>query len=126
MAAGEIKKLLEKAGKSSGSASEGIRKILAGSKKSAEDVSKGIEWVLENATKKQSSKPKKKEPSSQKPPDKIEEPKDPKGNKRWIAQLPDQIRKAYESKDWDSIPPKWRRLIRAWTKKMATDLEKDR
>lgn len=43
-----------------------------------------------------------------------------------MAQLPPQVRKAYETGEWDAIPPRWRTLIRQWTKKMAEELEQGR
>lgn len=36
------------------------------------------------------------------------------------------MRHAYESKDWDAIPAKWRGILRAWTLKMADELEERR
>lgn len=127
MASEEIRKLLEQAGKGSGGAGEGIQKMLESTRKDGEGVVERIEWVLKNAERKQQQKPKDdKQEQPQKPESKQEEPKDPKGNERWLAQLPPQIRKAYLTKDWDGIPPKWRQLIQEWTKKMSTELEKDR
>jgi hypothetical protein len=35
------------------------------------------------------------------------------------------VRRAYESKDWDAIPAKWRGILRVWTKKMADELEQE-
>lgn len=43
----------------------------------------------------------------------------------WIATLPPQVREAYESNDWDAIPPRWRRLLQLWTKKLAEELDAD-
>lgn len=59
------------------------------------------------------------------PPSDREKPRDPRFEK-WFAELPPQVRKAYETQDWDSVPPKWREMLRAWTKRMADDLEKER
>jgi len=42
---------------------------------------------------------------------------------KWLAELPPEVRRAYESRDWDAIPVKWRAILRAWTKKMADELE---
>ena len=44
----------------------------------------------------------------------------------WLADLPPQVRKAYETKDWDAIPRRWRRLVRAWTMKLAREIEQQR
>jgi hypothetical protein len=44
----------------------------------------------------------------------------------WLAELPPEVRRAYESKDWDAIPAKWRGILRDWTKKMADELEQER
>ena len=44
----------------------------------------------------------------------------------WLAELPPQVRRAFETRSWDDIPPKWRESLRLWTLKMAEDLEQDR
>jgi len=44
----------------------------------------------------------------------------------WLAELPPQIRKAYESGSWDEVPVKWRELLRAWTLEMAKETEPDK
>jgi hypothetical protein len=70
--------------------------------------------------------PQEKEKGDEPPPEgDREKPRNPEFDK-WFAELPPQVRKAYETQDWDSIPPRWRELLRAWTKKMAEDLEKER
>lgn len=120
----KLREMLDQAGGSSGKAGEGVRKILEDTKDSSQGVIESIQWVLDQAKAKQEQQPPKKE-EPKKPQSKTEPPKDPKGE-IWVAQLPPQIRKAYESQDWDSIPPKWRAVLRAWTKKMASELEKSR
>jgi hypothetical protein len=39
----------------------------------------------------------------------------------WLAGLPPQIRQSYESGSWDEVPPRWRTVLREWTKRMAED-----
>ncbi len=134
LGAGEtLKKILEEAaggeGGGSGGASKGLKQMLEGGRKQGKGVSEGIEWILENATSKGGKKPKPKEPKhdpkAEKPPEETQPPQDPKMEK-WLATLPPQLRKAYETEDWDSIPPKWRDILRVWTKKMADELEAGR
>lgn len=138
------------AGGSSGSG-RGIRELIEKIKGDGQGASQGIKWLLEKSTQKKSgqSPPKdgehqKKQPNApdpQKPEEKKpdEKPKDPDKKpeskkepprnpdfEQWIAELPPQVRKAYETEDWDSIPPKWREMLKEWTRKMADELEKDR
>src|SRR5262249_49906552 len=70
-------------------------------------------------------KPEKPKDTSKKAESKTEPPRTPEFE-QWYAELPPQVRKAYDSQDWDSIPPKWREMLKEWTKKMAEDLEKER
>jgi hypothetical protein len=118
----KLREVLDQAGGASGGAGAGVRKLLDETKDSSQGVTETLQWVLDQAKATKKDKPEK-EP--QKPESKTEPPKDPKGE-IWVAQLPPQIRKAYESQDWDSIPPRWRTVLRAWTKKMASELEKSR
>lgn len=133
----------EGAGGSSGGASGGIRKLIERVRGEGEGASAGIRWLLEKTVrqghgggspqdKKPSEEQKKDEPEKKdkpnekkphqpdKPPQKLEPPRTPEFE-QWIAELPPQVRKAYETEDWDSIPPKWRELLREWTKKMADE-----
>lgn len=150
-----LKRLMEQAKSESSSASEGVRKLLEETRQSGQGARQGIQWILDNATSQgqgggggQSNKPQqgsgkpkdqqgKKEPkdgkeNDQKPdpqadrPESDTEPPRSPDMERWLAELPPQVRRAYETQDWDSIPPKWRDILRAWTKKMADRLEKER
>ncbi|MCG3134450.1 MAG: hypothetical protein HMLKMBBP_01756 [Planctomycetes bacterium] len=71
------------------------------------------------------SEEKPKDPKAELPESRREKPRTEEMQK-WLAELPPQVRKAYETEDWDSVPPKWRDLLREWTKKMADDLERER
>jgi len=133
----EIQKLIDKSASGSGGAGEGIRKLMEETKGQSGEVAKGIQWILDNATtsgghqgqpkdqKPEEDKPEKKDPTAEKPKDETEPPSTPEGDK-WLAQLPPQVRKAYETRNWDAIPPRWRKLLQAWTIKMASELEKNR
>lgn len=44
----------------------------------------------------------------------------------WLAELPPQIRRAYETQSWDEIPAKWRDLLREWTRRQAEERARDR
>jgi hypothetical protein len=59
------------------------------------------------------------------PPSEREKPRSPEFES-WFAELPPQVRKQYETQDWDSIPPKWRDLLRDWMKKVQDEMEKGR
>ena len=48
-----------------------------------------------------------------------DKPSDPDLAKEWLATLPPEVRKAFENRDWDSIPPKWREKIRKYMKELA-------
>jgi len=146
--------LLGEGGNSTREASEGVRKLIEKTMESGKEAGDGIQWLLKNAVSSSSSgggggqshKPPMKEPKPEKPG---EEPKDgekkeekpsetakpPKSDRdpprnekfvRWIADLPPQVRRAYESRDWDAIPVKWRSIMRDWTKKMADELDQER
>lgn len=135
---------------SAGGAGKGIREIIERVKGEGQGASQGIQWLLDQASKQQKSQSppksgqdKQKQPNAadpkkdktkpedkpkdqnQKPESKTEPPRSPEFE-QWIAELPAQVRKAYETQDWDSIPPKWRDMLREWTKKMADDLEKEK
>lgn len=155
-AAEALRRLTEEANEQATEAAEGVRKLLEETKAGGKEASRGIEWILQKAVQQGQSQQSQgdappqpgggKEPKTPKPDPKDgkqkEEPKDPGGAKKppesqrekprdpnvekWLAELPPQVRKAYETQDWDSIPPKWRDMLREWTKKMAEDLEKER
>jgi hypothetical protein len=136
----------------SGGSSRGIRELIEKIKGDGQGASQGIKWLLEKSSQKKSGpghpkdekekKPKQPDaPDPKKPEDKKPEDKPPEGDKRpeskkepprnpdfeqWIAELPPQVRKAYETEDWDSIPPKWREMLKEWTRKMAEELEENR
>ncbi len=60
------------------------------------------------------------DPATQKPPDSgRENPSEPDPNADWLANLPEKVRQAYLNGEWEVIPPKWRELIEAYTKKVA-------
>ena len=134
----------------SGGAGKGIRELIEKIRGQGQGASQGIKWLLEKTTKgqqqgggggdgkpqkqpdaKDEKKPDDKKPEqkpkddNKKPESKTEPPRTPEFE-QWYAELPPQVRKAYDSQDWDSIPPKWRELLKAWTIKMAEDLEKER
>jgi hypothetical protein len=48
---------------------------------------------------------------------------DPDPLKDWVASLPPEVRKAFENRDWDKIPPKWREVIREYMKGLAESEE---
>jgi len=135
MTAEQIRAIIEKAGGTSESAGESVRKMLEKIREQTQGAGEGIKWILENATthshqrqppkEEPKGEPEGKEKGEEKPPQTVEPPKSPEG-KRWFAQLPPQVRKAYETQDWDSIPPRWRSILRAWTIKMAAELDKGR
>lgn len=145
-AAEKIKKLMEGSGGSSGSAGQGVKELIEKIKGEGQGASDGIKWILENAVKKGGGgpPPPPEGPKDGKYPKKEEEKPDPKkdekpaGKKKpeggteppkspefqqWYAELPPQVRKAYDTQDWDSIPPKWRELLKDWTMKMAEKME---
>jgi hypothetical protein len=127
---------------SSQGAGEGIRKIIEKVRGEGQGASAGIRWLLDKTVqqgkgggsphepkpkekdeKQDPKKPEEKEKpkdQAQKPPQKPEPPRTPEFE-QWIAELPPQVRKAYETEDWDAIPPKWRELLREWTKRMADE-----
>lgn len=130
------------AGGSSGGAGQGVRDLLEKVKGEGKGASDGIEWLVKqvkpsggggSAEKPQQPQedakdPKKKDKPEDKPDDTTKKPPDanqePPRNpefEQWVADLPAQIRKAVETEDWDSIPPKWRDMLKAWTKKMADE-----
>jgi hypothetical protein len=134
----------------SGGAGTGIRELIEKVRGEGKGASDGIRWLLEKTVKqggkgggggghdpqekkpdaedpkKPDQKPEKPDEKPQsRPPSKTEPPKNPEFE-QWLAELPPQVRKAYDSQDWDSIPPKWREMLRAWTKKMAEELEQGR
>ena len=132
---------LAQGGQGSRSASEGIRKVLENGRSESAGVSKGIQWLLDNATSRQgngpNSPPQQREQEQQdkpkqnpdkadqdKPESETEPPSTPEAEK-WLADLPPQVRKAYETRDWDSIPVRWRRIIKLWTLKMRQELDKE-
>lgn len=129
-----MKKLLE----STGGASGGIKKMLDSGRDQSDETGKKIEWILDNVKSSGGGSGKKKKPKPKDEKEKQQEKEKPKPQSHrldqpqspqfdaWLAELPPQVRKAYESRDWDSIPPRWRHILRAWTKKMAEKLEKDR
>ncbi len=144
-AAEAIDEVLRSGGQAAGGAGDGIRKLLDETQSSGDQVRAGIEWLLENAVSQGSSgggggqqhQQREKEPQSPKedepkddpakrdptPPQNERDPPNTPPDEQWIMSLPDEQRKAYESRDWDAIPPRWRAIMRAWTIKMATDLE---
>lgn len=136
----------------SGGSSRGIRELIEKIKGEGQGASLGIKWLLDKSTQHKSSqsppkddkgkkekqpnapdpkKPEDKKPEEkpkegdQKPESKKEPPRNP-DFEQWIAELPPQVRKAYETEDWDSIPPKWREMLKEWTRKMAEELEENR
>lgn len=148
-AAEALRRLTEEASKQSSGASEGVRKLLESTQSSGKQASEGIEWILRQAQSKSSGggggggghdpkdekdgkkpeKPKdgqkKEEPNKGEvppPESNREKPKNPEFEK-WLAELPPMVRKAYETQDWDSVPPRWREVFRAWTRKINDDLE---
>lgn len=140
-----IEELMESGGEGAGGAGDGIRKLLEEGRQDGERSKQLLEWILEQAKqgqgqgsgspkKPQQKKPEEKKPEEKKPEEKErgpQKPPDPTGDAQdppkedWFARLPDQVRKAYLAQDWDSIPPRWRSLLRAWTRKMAEELEQD-
>ena len=128
-------------------AGEGVKKLLEKVKGEGEGAASGIQWLLDNAVQhggggggqkpppKQGDDPKDKKPEGQEEPKDTartpppesprEKPRIPE-DQQWYAELPAQVKKAYDTQDWDSIPPRWRELLREWTKKMAEELETER
>ena len=151
----EAKKAAEKmsnlGGASSSSASKGVKELIDEVKGEGKGASAGIQWILEKAVKQgpgpgggggggdkkdpkpqkepekpqQGEKPEKPQDTNKKPPDKTEPPHTPEFE-QWLAELPPQVRKAYDTQDWDSIPPKWRDMIRAWATKLSKEDGKER
>jgi len=136
-----VRKLLEKTKKSGEQAGEGIEWLLknavssggrnsgSGKPDKPSDEEGGEKPKDGDQGKKPEDGEKKPENPSEvaKPPESdLDPPREDAKVERWKAELPPQVRRAYESRDWDAIPPKWRSLLRAWTKKMADDLEKGR
>ena len=68
-----------------------------------------------------------KEPDSaaKTPESETEKPPEPDPNEEWLRRLPEKIRLAYKNGEWNRIPEKYRRLIEAYTKRMA-EIESDR
>lgn len=151
-AAKKLGEVLGGGGDGSGAAGQGIKKLIEEIKGQGQGASSGIKWLLDKAGQgkgsgqgkpsdgsgkgKQKDAPDPKKPDQKKPEDKpasdtkkpeskTEPPRSPEFQ-QWIAELPPQVKKAYETQDWDSIPPKWREMLKDWTKKMADDLEKER
>lgn len=137
-------------GSSTGSGS-GIRELIEKIKGDGKGASERMKWLLDQTRpgqgggghqpkpekqkdaeepkkpdKPEKGKPEEKKPETgkKKPDQKTEPPRNPE-YEQWVAELPAQVRKAVESEDWDSIPPKWREMLREWTKKMAEETEKD-
>jgi hypothetical protein len=139
----------------SGGAGEGVRKLLENMKGQGEGASKGIQWFLTKLKSGgkgggrgddpgEQPKAEERKPDGEKPknPEKKDDPNQPLSGKKkpdektepphtpdfeqWIAELPPQVRKAYETQDWDSIPPKWRDMIRAWAEKMSKEDAKEK
>jgi hypothetical protein len=136
----------------SGGSSAGIKELIEKIKGDGKGASERMEWLLKltrpgqgrsqprpdqsGQPDKQENKPdpqkpdkkkpeeKKPESSQKKPESKTEPPRSPEFV-QWVAELPPQVRRAVESQDWDSIPPKWREMLRDWTKKMAEESEKE-
>ena len=135
----------------SGGSSGGIKELIEKIKGDGKGASERMKWLLDQTRpgqgqqqpkdggkgkpEKQQDKPdpekpekkpeeKKPEDGKKKPPEKTEPPRSPEFV-QWIAELPPQVRRAVESQDWDSIPPKWRDMLRDWTKKMAEESEKE-
>jgi hypothetical protein len=148
----EAKKAAEKmsqvmnGGSGSAGASGGIKELIEKIKGDGTGASDGIKWLLKNVRESQQPKngsgspkdepPKKedKKPDEKKPDEPQSSDKKPESNKepphspqfeQWIAELPPQVRKAYDTQDWDSIPPKWREMIRAWAAKLSKEDAKD-
>jgi hypothetical protein len=136
------------AGGGSSGSGKGIREIIEKIKGDGQGASAGIKWLLdktrttqgppqgggggeEKDRQKQPDAPDPRKPDEKpksddkKPESKTEPPRTPQFE-QWYAELPAQVRKAYDSQDWDSIPPKWREMLKEWTKKMADELEKER
>jgi hypothetical protein len=134
------------AGEGSSGSGQGIKKLIEKIKGDGQGASEGIKWILAKTKtspsqsqggggggsgspdkQKQPDAPDPKKPDEKKPEDKkpqsnTEPPRTPPFE-QWYAELPEQVRKAYDSQDWDSIPPKWREMLKEWTKKMADEFE---
>jgi hypothetical protein len=148
----EAKKAAEKmtqvlnGGSGSAGAGGGIKELIEKIKGDGTGASEGIKWLLKNVREGQGQgrqsppkddgggSPKDKKPEDKKPEDQKSDKK-PESNKepphspqfeQWIAELPPQVRKAYDTQDWDSIPPKWREMIRAWAAKLSKEDGKER
>ena len=124
----------------SGGSSGGIKELIEKIKGDGKAASEGMKWLLDQTRAgqggggspppDQQKQPDAKDPEKQDKPDKQkpEQKTEPPSNPeyvQWVAELPPQVRKAIESEDWDSIPPKWREMLRDWTKKMAEESEKE-
>lgn len=60
---------------------------------------------------------------NKKPPEAKKDPAaEPDPERDWMALLPEKMRQAVKNGDWDKVPPKWRKLIEEYTKKMS-DIE---
>ena len=134
----------------SGGSSGGIKELIEKIRGDGQGASERMQWLLEQTRPgqgqgggggggqqekqpdaKDPKKPEKNKPEDKKPEDdkkkpesKTEPPRNPEFE-QWVAELPPQVRRAVESEDWDSIPPKWREMLRDWTKKMAEESEKE-
>jgi len=132
------------AGAGSSGSGEGIKKLIEKIKGDGQGASQGIKWILAKTRTSPSQspsggggnnkdkekkpdapdpkKPDEQKPDDKKPQSKTEPPRTPPFE-QWYAELPEQVRKAYDSQDWDSIPPKWREMLKDWTKKMAEEFD---
>ncbi len=147
--AAEAIRKIDQGGDASGAAGKGVRELVEKVKGDGKGASEGIRWLLEKAVRQQQGggggeaqhekQPNAAEPKDKQgkkddlpPPDRARQPTSPKEPPRspqfdaWLADLPPQVRKAYETEDWDSIPPRWREMLKEWTRKMADELEKSR
>jgi hypothetical protein len=60
-----------------------------------------------------------KEEATKPPPEEAKEKVPVDRSQEWLARLPDQVREDLLNRRFDRIPEEYRRLIEAWTKKMA-------
>jgi len=150
-ASAEMARLLRQGEGSAREATEGVRKLIEKTKESGKEASAAMEWLLTNAVSRDggrgggSKPPLQQKPEGQggdkpkdgenkpkqpkevaKPPESDRDPKRRARDEQWLATLPPQVRRAYESRDWDAIPVKWRSLLREWTKKMNDELDAGR
>ncbi len=138
-AADGVRKLLEKTKSQGEQAAAGIEWILRQAGSSGRSGGQGKHQPRPEDSEPQGKKPGQDDPEGEKPDDPKEDEDDPNGDRpesdveppkspefeKWYAALPPQVRKAYESEDWNAIPVQWRGMLRAWTK-LFNDLEKDR